>query len=199
MYVQGANCQSVQLYKSMTEDPNFQKPHAWTEPNFSLDVYDVVFLPGGHDKGVRQVIDSPVVHKLLAAYFPQTKKPSRKTVVAVCHGVMALARARNSDGNSVLHDVHTTALPGFMEQSIFWATRAFLGDYYKTYGAGSESVEQDVKSHLGNPKIQYHNSLSMGPFIHEDENYNYISGRFPPDAQLLAEKTIALVQRNALL
>ena len=33
-------------------------------------------------------------------------------------------------------------------------------------------------------------------FIREDENYNYISGRFPPDAKLLAEKTIALVNKT---
>ena len=33
-------------------------------------------------------------------------------------------------------------------------------------------------------------------FTREDENYNYISARFPPDAKLLAEKTIALVQKS---
>lgn len=31
-------------------------------------------------------------------------------------------------------------------------------------------------------------------FIREDETYNYISGRFPPDADLLAQKSIELVK-----
>jgi hypothetical protein len=30
-------------------------------------------------------------------------------------------------------------------------------------------------------------------FVVEDERYNYVSGRFPPDAGLLAEKAISLV------
>ena len=39
-------------------------------------------------------------------------------------------------------------------------------------------------------------SLCVCSFIREDEKYNYISGRFPPDAALLAEKTVALVQKS---
>lgn len=31
-------------------------------------------------------------------------------------------------------------------------------------------------------------------FIRRDEKYNYISGRFPPDAQLLARDTIEMVR-----
>ncbi len=31
-------------------------------------------------------------------------------------------------------------------------------------------------------------------FVVQDNKYNYLSGRFPNDAQLLAEKTIALVK-----
>ena len=118
---------------------------SWTSPTFTLVPYDLVFLPGGHEKGVTQVINSPAIHKQLAEYFPQTRKPSRKNVAAICHGVMVLSESNTEDGKSVLHDVTTTALPGFMEQSIFWATRMFLGDYYKTYGAGSDSVETSVR------------------------------------------------------
>ena len=117
---------------------------AWTDDDFTLSPYDLVFLPGGHEKSVVQVINSPITHKLIADYFPQTRKPSKKNVAAICHGVMVLSESSLSDGKSVLHDATTTALPGFMEQSIFWGTRLFLGDYYKTYGAGSESVQASV-------------------------------------------------------
>lgn len=121
------------------------KAVSWTGEAFTLDAYDLVFLPGGHEKGVVQVINSPVVHKLIADYFPTTRKPSKKSCSAICHGVMVLSESSLPSGKSVIHDVTTTALPGAMEQGIFWGTRVFLGDYYKTYGASSESVETSVR------------------------------------------------------
>ena len=136
----------------MAKTPEFQKPLSWSSPDFSLEPYTLVFLPGGHEKGVRQLIDSPIMAKHLASYFPQTMKPSKKAVAAVCHGVMALAAAKHEDGpergKSVMHEVETTALPGAFEQGIFWATRLVLGDYYKTYGAGSEHVQASVSAYI---------------------------------------------------
>lgn len=88
------------------------------------------------------------MHAHLAAYFPATRKPSAKAVAAVCHGVMALSETEGAGGGgkSVLRECVTTALPRRFEQVAFWGTRAFLGDYYKTYGAGSESVEDSVSA-----------------------------------------------------
>jgi putative intracellular protease/amidase len=142
--VQGANQQAIALYNSMIQNDDFTHPVSWTSPDFSLSSYDLVFLPGGHEKGVRQVIDSPIIQRALAEYFPQTEKPSKKAVAAICHGVLGLSEAKLEDGKSVLHDATTTALPGMMEQGIFWSTRLVLGDYYKTYGANSDSVEVAV-------------------------------------------------------
>jgi ThiJ/PfpI family-like len=135
----------------MIEDPAAQKPLSWSDPGFSATHYDMLYFPGGHDKSIRQAIDSASLQKHVASYFPQTRKPSRKVVAAVCHGVQTLSTATlpsssddNGGGKSVLHDATTTALPGFMESSIFWITRPFLGDYYKTYGNCSENVETIV-------------------------------------------------------
>ncbi|KAG8528262.1 uncharacterized protein KY384_007179 [Bacidia gigantensis] len=136
--------EACDLYAQMKKEMESMSILSWSDDSFSLLPYDLVFLPGGHEKGVVQVINSPTVHKLIADYFPQTKKPSKKCCAAICHGVMVLSESSLSSGKSVIHDVTTTALPGTMEQSIFWATRMFLGDYYKTYGAGSESVERSV-------------------------------------------------------
>jgi putative intracellular protease/amidase len=129
----------------MSQTPEFQTPLSWTSSDFSLDSYNLVFLPGGHEKGVRQLIDSSVMQKQLASYFPATAKPSSKTVAAVCHGVMVLSETKGTDGKSVIHECVTTALPARFEQVAFWGTRAFLGDYYKTYGAGSDDVEKSVR------------------------------------------------------
>lgn len=123
--------------------PEFQQPLSWSSPEFSFEPYNLIFLPGGHEKSVRQLIDSQIIHRLLASYFPDTAKPSKKTVAAVCHGVMVLSETKRRD-KSVIHECTTTALPARFEQSAYWGTRLFLGDYYKTYGAGSDDVETSV-------------------------------------------------------
>jgi putative intracellular protease/amidase len=128
----------------MSKTPEFLQPLSWSSPDFTLDNYNLIFLPGGHEKGVRQLIDSATMHKHLTSYFPATVKPSSKSVAAVCHGVMVLSETEGADGKSIIHECVTTALPARFEQIAHWGTRAFLGDYYKTYGAGSDDVEASV-------------------------------------------------------
>jgi putative intracellular protease/amidase len=166
----------------MIQNDDFTHPISWTSPDFNISAYDLVFLTGGHEKSVRQVYDSTIVQRALAEYFPQTEKPSKKHVAAICHGVLGLSEAKLENGKSVLHDATTTALPGMMEQGIFWGTRLVLGDYYKTYGADSESVETavsgestrrgdtlkltgklEVRKKLDNPENQWKSSLTPTP------------------------------------
>jgi len=192
----GAARHAVDAYSRMSASTEFQQPLCWSSQNFNLDTYNLIFLPGGHEKGVRQLIDSPIMHQHLASYFPATLKPSTKTVAAVCHGVMVLSETLLPDGKSVIHECVTTALPAKFEQVAFWGTRLFLGDYYKTYGAGSETVETSVRKKLDDPNKQYKNSLAMTPFVVQDEKHNYVSARFPPDAQLLADTTVAVVKKT---
>lgn len=159
----GATKSAKNAYQDLTKaSTSWQKPLAWTATSFSLNDYDLVFLPGGHEKSVRQIIDSNSVHQLLASYFPQTKKPSKKSLAAICHGVQVLANSIMDDSKSVIHNVNTTALPTVFEQGIFQATRLFLGDYYKTYGAGSPSVQRVVTEKLDTP-TQFKNSLGPTP------------------------------------
>ncbi|KAK3381791.1 class I glutamine amidotransferase-like protein [Podospora didyma] len=190
----GAKKSTVELYTKMTQTHEWTLPRSWTAPAFSLAPFDLVFLPGGHDKAVRQIIDSKVMHKLLVDFFPTTRKPSRKAVGAVCHGVMVLSESRdaNNGGRSVLSDCVTTALPARFEQVAFWGTRVFLGDYYKTYGAGSENVEPSVRKALADPQ-QFKTNTSLSPFVAEDSQYNYISARFPGDVELMSQKLVELM------
>lgn len=142
-----------------------------------------------------QVISSDRIHSLLVSFFPQTLRSSspKKGVAAICHGVMVLSESLDASGHSVIADCKTTALPGTMETSIFWATRAVLGDYYKTFGAGSDTVEDSVKKRLRDPTEQWQTSLAMTPFVVVDDKYHYCSGRFPPDAELLAQRAIEML------
>ncbi|KAH6900623.1 class I glutamine amidotransferase-like protein [Thelonectria olida] len=190
----GAKKSVVRDYTTMVASEPCQRPHAWSTPGFSLDEFALVFLPGGHDKGVKQILDSATVHSLLAAYFPQTRRPGSKGIGAICHGVLVLAKTKHVDGKSVLSACSTTTLPARFEQVAFWGTRLFMGDYYKTYGAGSENVEQSIKDCLNEPDKQYKCSIGLSPFVVEDEEHNYISARFPGDAELMARKLVDLVK-----
>ncbi|EIW76429.1 class I glutamine amidotransferase-like protein [Coniophora puteana RWD-64-598 SS2] len=201
----GADAKAKAAYADMAAtSASFKSPKAWTDPAFSLDEYDLVMLPGGHDKGVRQVIDSKAIHDHLARFFPGTSRSTdgaKKTVAAICHGVqiLALETAKidtdlSASYKSIIHACATTALPSFMETSIYNTTRLFLGDYYKTYGACTPNVEDYVKCGLDNPEKQFSAGPGMlggkmnEPFIVEDEGFRYVSGRFPPDAERLAER-----------
>jgi putative intracellular protease/amidase len=155
----GATADVIKQYQEMEKAPEWQHPLVWSKVS-SLD-YDALYFPGGHEKSVRQAMDSPVVHEQVAKFFPQTRRPGKKVVSALCHGVQTLANSK-IDGRSVLYDVETTALPTRFEQIAFWGTRLFLGDYYKTYGAGTDNVEQFVTKELKDEK-QFKNSLSTAP------------------------------------
>lgn len=159
----------VKQYETMSTSPEWRSPLSWSLPSFTLESFDLVFLPGGHEKSVRQIIDSKTVHRLLVDYFPQTaksaeggKKKKSKVVGAVCHGVMVLSEASDGEGRSPIWGCETTALPARFEQVAFWGTRAVLGDYYKTYGAGSENVEDAVRRRLENGG-RFRCSLSPAP------------------------------------
>ncbi|KAF3763640.1 class I glutamine amidotransferase-like protein [Cryphonectria parasitica EP155] len=203
----GASKPVISQYNAMVASPEHQTPLSWISPDFDLTAFDLVYLPGGHDKAVQQIIDSPTVHKHLAQYFPLTRKhastpaspspaaqPKQKAIAAICHGPLVLTNTINPDtGKSVLYECKTTALPAGFEKVAYWGTRLWLGDYYKTYGSGSEDVEVSVKKAL-REKSLFQGSLLPSPFVVEDDTYNYISARFPGDIDLFSKKVVQLVQ-----
>jgi putative intracellular protease/amidase len=77
--------QSLSAYKRMVNDAHFVKP--CTYDDVDIDTADGLFVPGGHAKGVRTLLESA------AAQAIATTAMSRDiTVGAVCHGVLLLAR-----------------------------------------------------------------------------------------------------------
>ena len=222
----GANAKAKKAYQDIISAPDSSQgsiahPYSWTSPSFSMDDYDMVFLPGGHDKGVRQLIDSEIIHQYIVKYFPKTsrdgKDKSNKVVAAICHGVQVLGftpdpssptpkfplsdknTIQQSSFKSIIHACTTTALPSFMESAIYQVTRFFLGDYYKTYGGCTPNVEDYVKAGLDNPsQFQTGPSLWSGksgtPFVVVDKNFRYLSGRYPPDAEMLAMKAVEILK-----
>ncbi|KAF6801053.1 ThiJ/PfpI family protein [Colletotrichum sojae] len=189
----GAASTTLKVYNAMTESPEMQNPLSWIAPGFTLDDFDVVHIPGGHDKSVRQLMDSATAQKLMADFFPKTKKPGKKIVAAICHGPLLLCNSLGTDGNSVLYHCTSTALPACFESLSYHGTKLFLGDYYKTYGAGSENVEDSMKRALKDPSQFKSRWIPNQPFVVEDPEYNYISARFPPDAAKFSEMVVNLV------
>lgn len=108
----GAPKTAITAYNAMVKTPEWQRPRSWSDSSADLTSFDAVFLPGGHEKNVRQLLDSERAQQLMAAYWPLIKKPGKKVCGAVCHGVQFLAHTKGEGRKSVLHDVTTTALVG---------------------------------------------------------------------------------------
>lgn len=196
----GATQPAIEAYNSLTQTPAWQSPLAWSSDTFSLRDFDLVFLPGGHDKPVRQLLDNPRLHTLLADFFPLTTRTAApgqgRVCAAICHGVQLLAHSKDADARSILHSVSTTALPGAFENAAYQSTRLWMGDYYKTYGAGSANVEDVVKACLDDPTVQWKGSVNPAqPWVVEDEKFAYLSARWPGDAELLGNRVVEAVKK----
>ncbi|KAM0752798.1 class I glutamine amidotransferase-like protein [Meredithblackwellia eburnea MCA 4105] len=192
----GATSTAKSLYTSLVQTDPWKNPHNWSSPSFPalLSTFDGVLLPGGHDKPMRQYLESESLQKLLAEYFPKTDRTVErpKVVGAICHGVLALARAKDAKGDSVLKGVQTTTLPVWMERFAYFSTAWALSDYYRTY---KEYTADEVQSLLGSPSNYSSGALfNSKPFIVEDQKHYYVSGRFPGDAERFGKRMVELLK-----
>ncbi len=188
----GARPEPIAFYQELERDPQFGAPLPWSACHAAT--FDALFLAGGHAPGMRQYLGSAVVHALIAEFFA-----TRKPIAAICHGVLAAARAKRPDGKSVLHDVRTTCLPKYMERSAYFSTFWRRGRYYRTYPA---YVEDEVKQALGS-SAQFERgprTLSKRGTRDDDtdafvvEDGRYVSARWPGDAYLIGKQLIARLQ-----
>ncbi len=180
----GADPEPIEFYRELTGSPEFRSPVTWE--SIEPSGFDGLLLPGGHAKGMRQYLASPLLQEKVAAFWALGRP-----VGAICHGVLVLARA------GVLGDRRTTCLPKFMERSAYFATAWRRGRYYRTYPA---YVEDEVKAALDNPSqfergprgTKRGTATDDGPaFVVEDGNY--VSARWPGDAYLFARRFEALL------
>lgn len=182
----GADREAKAFYAEMERDEAFRSPRTWE--SIEPQTFDGLVLPGGHAKGMRQYLESEILRERIASFWSLGRP-----VGAICHGTIALARARRPDGASVLHGRRTTCLPKRMERAAWLLTAWKLGDYYRTY---PEYVEDEVRRSLASPE-----DLDAGPltlvargtrdddsaaFVVEDGRY--VSARWPGDAYLFAKR-----------
>lgn len=179
-------------YAEMQRDAAYRDP--WSYTRAASAAFDGLLLPGGHAPGMREYLESPVLQELVANAFA-TDLP----VGAICHGVVIAARARRSDGRSVLHGRRTTALTRVLELSA-WALTPWLGNYYRTY---PRTVQAEVIAALATPADfavgplallrDAPSSLRRGFTVRDG---NYLSARWPGDAHRFAAEFAALLDER---
>lgn len=119
----------------------YQQPLSWEQ--IRTEDYDALLLPGGHAPGMRTYLESDKLQQVVSQ-FMQANKP----VAAICHGMVLLARSRSANSvQSVLSGRHVCALPKLSELLAWNLTRAWMGNYYRTYP--QLTVEEEVRSAVG--------------------------------------------------
>jgi len=176
---------AVIAYDEMQEDAAFCSPIKYADVR--SDDFDAIFLPGGHDKRIREYLESQLLQNVVTDFFA-----AKKPVAAICHGVVLVARSNNPEtGKSVLFDYKTTALLKSQERLAYNMTRLWLHDYYLTYP--EITVEDEVKAVLSDsenfitgPKPLARDSMDRldRGFVVKDRNY--LSARWPGDVYNLS-------------
>ncbi len=183
---------SLEAYREMIASEAFQQPMAYAD--VVLGDGDGLLLPGGHEKGVKTMLESAEAQSVAADAMVRGLP-----VGAICHGVVLLARSINpANGRSVLEGRRTTSLTNSLEMSGWQLTRLKLGDYYRTY---PQTVQDEVVSVLADPK-----DYDAGPRLTRRDSAdnigrgftvrdgNYVSARWPGDAHTFARELVTIVE-----
>ncbi|NOR28375.1 MAG: hypothetical protein GQ540_07590 [Lutibacter sp.] len=171
---------AVDAYFEMIKEPSFCNPLKYDEVN--VEDFDGLLLPGGHDKTVKEYLESKILQQYVVDFFL-----AQKSIGAICHGVVLAARSIHLEtGKSILYNYKTTALLKTQELLAYNLTRFNLKDYYLTYPG--LTVEDEIKAALstssnflkGPTPITRDSKNNLKPgFIVRDRNY--VSARWPGD------------------
>ena len=94
----GSQTRCCSGYSELERCEAFKNPLKYSEAK--EEDFDAILLPGGHDKPVKEYLESEILQKLIASFFTKTKP-----VAAICHGVVLVARAKDKQtGKSVLYN-----------------------------------------------------------------------------------------------
>ncbi len=183
---------AVEAYLETERSNAFMHPISYDD--IGRHNFDAIYLPGGHDKPVKEYLESLILQTSVAAFFK-----SNKPVGAICHGVVLVARSKDaSTGKSVLYNYKTTSLLNKQELLGYNLTRLWMGDYYLTYP--EITVEDEVKSVLESTKNFIQGPIAVlrdspskigrGFFV---KDRNYISARWPGDVYSFSQAFIQMV------
>ncbi|OQV25031.1 hypothetical protein BV898_01238 [Hypsibius exemplaris] len=185
---------SLTFYREMLASAEFLKPILYSE--IRGDDYDALLLPGGHDKGMREYLESKILQKLVVEFF-EADKP----VAAICHGTLLVGRSvSDKTGYSVLYGRKTTGLTSWQERTAYNLTRLWLGNYYLTYPA--IFMADELKGYLERPgdfqcgpgvPIPTRRDTREKPDGFTVRDGKYLSARWPGDAHRFATELLKLL------
>jgi protease I len=172
---------AIETYDEMKKYKSFCSPIKYEDAHESD--FEALYLPGGHDKKVKEYLESEVLQKLVVDFFV-----AEKPVGAICHGVVVAARSINPDtGKSVISNYKTTCLLKSQEQLAYNLTKLWLKDYYLTYPG--LLVEDEVRAVLSDKNNFVKGTAPLfrdSPFQlnrgFSVRDRNYLSARWPGDA-----------------
>jgi len=178
---------AVDACNELESDASFCNPIRYSDLDASQ--FDAIFLPGGHDKKVKEFLESAKLQQTVAEFFG-----AKKPVAAICHGVVLAARSIDpATGKSVLFDYKTTALLKTQERLAYQMTRLWLKDYYLTYP--DITVEEEVRAALSDRGnfISGPTPISRDSADRLDHGFvlrdrNYLSARWPGDVYNISLK-----------
>jgi putative intracellular protease/amidase len=193
-----ARSDAVDAHEAMLKNESFGKPLEYAAALESD--FDALYLPGGHDKGVKEYLESELIQMLVVDFFK-----AGKPVAAICHGVVVAARSNDpKTGKSVIHDFTTTALLKSQELAAYNLTRLWMGDYYLTYPG--TTVEDEVKSTMSDDKnfVRGPTPVLRDNMRHLDRGFvvkdrNYLSARWPGDVYSLSLELLKMMEPVSVL
>lgn len=185
---------AVIAYNEMYNSKEFNNPISYIDIH-STD-YDGILLPGGHDKGVKEYLESETLQSVISQFFSNDEK-----VGAICHGVVLLARSIDPVTNkSVIYNYKTTSLLKSQELLAYNLTKFWLDDYYLTYP--ELTVEDEVKSALKTngqfvygQKPIFRDTRANPKHGFSIRDKNYLSARWPGDIYNFTYSFINMLHR----
>lgn len=178
---------AVVACREMDGDAAFCNPLKYAD--LEAGDFDAIYLPGGHDKRVKDFLESPLLQRLVADFFA-----AEKPVAAICHGVVLAARSKNCvTGRSVIYDYKTTALLKSQERLAYNMTRLWMQDYYLTYPEMTvedevRSVLSDGRNFVSGPQPILRDSIDHLGRGFAVRDRNYLSARWPGDVYNISLK-----------
>jgi putative intracellular protease/amidase len=192
-----AEPEAVAFYREMEASRAFLNPISYSDAQ--AESFGALLLPGGHDKGMREYLESPGLQKLVARFFALGKP-----VAAICHGTLLAARTRSeANGKSVLFGRKTTGLTRNQEWVAYFLTRPWMGDYYRTYEV---YMADELVSRLASPSDYARGPGWPIPLGRDSDRNprpgftvrdgNYLSARWPGDAYRFARELVEMLRET---
>lgn len=193
----GSTQEAIETYERMQDVEEFTRPLDFSEPQFTLEPYHCVVVPGGWDKSIVPFLESQRLQQLLSQLQPHLAREAaknRKVLMAIGQGVLPVARAPGVAGGSAKLLDHTisTTYPAWMEKSDYWSTAMFCGSYVRTY---YNYVEDEVRGNMSEPHKLLAGPEERSPYYIVDPDHFYISCRYAGDVQKAALALVKQVQR----